>query len=239
MLCSVTQSCPTPCDCSTPGFSVLHRLPELAQTYVHWVADAIQPSSSLLSPSTPAFNLSQHQRLSQWVSSSHQVGGQGIGASVSASILPMNIQGWFPLRNFLQFRLDKWLKEWIIFSFFLTYKSKIPYDCLPAHSKEIRGAHRNIKACSGKDQEMLHSIIPGKSAWLWGYFNSSSLIRVWVLETIQYFNTGSLWQNNAFPAPSLAAEGPTFLSMLYYSRLLYFMPYHSELHSYWHLFLHF
>ena len=59
---SVTQSCLTLCnpmDCSTPGFPVHHQLPELAQTHVHTVGDAIQPSHSLSSPS-PAFNLSQH-----------------------------------------------------------------------------------------------------------------------------------------------------------------------------------
>ena len=51
-------------DCSTPGFSVLHQLPELAQTHVHPVSDAIQPSQPLSSPSPPAFYLSQHQGLS-------------------------------------------------------------------------------------------------------------------------------------------------------------------------------
>ena len=74
--CLVTQSCPTLCDpmdCSTPGFSVLHHLPELGQTHAHWVSDAIQPSRPLSSPSPPAFNLSQHQGLFQWVSSLHQV----------------------------------------------------------------------------------------------------------------------------------------------------------------------
>ena len=73
---SVTQSCLTLCDpvdCSTPGFPIHHKLPELAQTHVHWVGDAIQPSHLLLSPSSPAFNLYQHQGLFQWVSSSHQV----------------------------------------------------------------------------------------------------------------------------------------------------------------------
>ena len=54
-------------DCSTPGFPVHHQLLELAQTHVHWVSDAIQPSHLLLSPSPPAFNLSQHQDLFQWV----------------------------------------------------------------------------------------------------------------------------------------------------------------------------
>ena len=94
--CSIFQSCLTPCDpmdCSTPGLPVLHYLPELAQTDVHWVSDAIQPSLSLLPPSLPALKLSQHQGLFQGVS--YASGGQSIGAS--ASVLPMNIQDWFPL----------------------------------------------------------------------------------------------------------------------------------------------
>ena len=60
-------------DCSTPGFPVYHQLLELAQTHVHWVSDAIQPSHPLSSPSPPAFNLSQHQGLFQWVSSLDQM----------------------------------------------------------------------------------------------------------------------------------------------------------------------
>ena len=74
--CSVAQSCLTLCnplDCSTPGFPVLHNLLEFAQAHVHWVSDAIQPSRPLLSPSPPAFSLSQHPGLFQWVVSSHQV----------------------------------------------------------------------------------------------------------------------------------------------------------------------
>ena len=58
---------------STPGFSVHHQLPEFTQTHVHWVGDAIQPSHPLLSPSPPAFNLSQNQGPLKWVSSLHQV----------------------------------------------------------------------------------------------------------------------------------------------------------------------
>ena len=74
--CSVPKLCLTLCDpmdCSMPGFPVLHYLPEFAQTHVHWVSDAIQPSHPLLPPSPPPFNLSQHQGLFQWVSSLHQV----------------------------------------------------------------------------------------------------------------------------------------------------------------------
>ena len=66
----VAQSCPTLChptDCSMPGFPDHHQLPEFAQTLVHRVGDAIQPFHPLLSPSPPAFNLSQHQSLFHWV----------------------------------------------------------------------------------------------------------------------------------------------------------------------------
>ena len=62
-----------PMDCSMPGFSVYHQLPELAQAHDHQVGDAIQPAHPLSSPSPPAFSLPQHQVLFQWVSSSHQV----------------------------------------------------------------------------------------------------------------------------------------------------------------------
>ena len=68
--------CPTLCDpmdCSMPGLAVHHQLPEFTQTHVHWVGDAIQSSHPLWSPSPPTFNLSQHQGLFKWVSSSHQV----------------------------------------------------------------------------------------------------------------------------------------------------------------------
>ena len=60
-------------DCSMPGFPVLHYLLEFAQTHVYWVNDATQPSHPLSPPSPPAFNLSQHQGLFQWVSSLNKV----------------------------------------------------------------------------------------------------------------------------------------------------------------------
>ena len=81
---------------STPGLPVHHQLPEFTQTHVHWVGDAIQPSHPLSSPSPPALNLSQHGSLFKWVSSSHQV-AKILEFSASASVLPMNIQDWFPL----------------------------------------------------------------------------------------------------------------------------------------------
>ena len=96
--CSVAQSCPTLCDprdSSIPGFPLLHYLLEFAQTHVHWVGDAIQPSQPLVPfssclqsfPASGSFPMSQLFKL----------GGQRIGTPASASVLPKNIQGWFPL----------------------------------------------------------------------------------------------------------------------------------------------
>ena len=87
--CSVIQWCLTLCnpmDCSTPGFPFLPYLLEFAQTHVHWVGDAIQPSYTLLPPSLLALNLFQHQDLFQWIDSAS--GGQSIGASFLASVFP-------------------------------------------------------------------------------------------------------------------------------------------------------
>ena len=123
-LSSVTQLCPTLCDhmncsnpgppvhhqlleftetlcdpmnCSTPSLPVHHQLREFTQTRVHRVSDAIQPSHPLSSPSLPATDPSQHQRLFQWVNSAS--GGQSIGVSASASFLPKNTQDWSPLEQ--------------------------------------------------------------------------------------------------------------------------------------------
>ena len=93
--CSVTMSCLTLCEvinCSTPGLPISHYHLELAYVHIHWVGDAIQPAHPLLPSSPSAFNLSQHQSLFQWISSSHQL------AKVLELQPPMSIQGWFPLR---------------------------------------------------------------------------------------------------------------------------------------------
>ena len=82
-------------DCSTPGFPVYHQLLELTQIHVHRVGNAIQPSYPPSSPSPLAFNLpaSESFPMSQFFVSD----GQSIGVSISASVLPMNFQDWFPL----------------------------------------------------------------------------------------------------------------------------------------------
>ena len=92
---SVTQSCPTLCDPrnrSMLGLPIHHQLLEFTQTHVHWVGDAIQPCHPLLLlpsifPSIRVFSKESVLRIS----------GQSIGVSASASVLPMNMQGWFPL----------------------------------------------------------------------------------------------------------------------------------------------
>ena len=95
---SVAKLCPALCkpmDCSTPGFPVLY-LPEFAQTDVHWVSDVIQPSHPLSSPfsSCPQSFPASGSFLMSWPFASDD---QSSLASASASVLPMNIQGWFPL----------------------------------------------------------------------------------------------------------------------------------------------
>ena len=89
---SVVSDSLRPHNCSTPGLPVRHHLPEFTQTHVHRVGDAIQPSHPLSSPSPPAFNLSQHQSLNFQMSQFFTSGGQSIGVSASASVLPKNIQ---------------------------------------------------------------------------------------------------------------------------------------------------
>ena len=109
--CSFAQSCPTLCNpmnCSSPAFLVVHCLPEFAQTHVHWVDDAIQPSHPL-SPPSPTLNLSQYQGLFQWVGSSHQV----------AKVLDLQHQSFQWI-----FRVD-FLQDWLVGS-----------PCSPRDSKE-------------------------------------------------------------------------------------------------------
>ena len=102
---SVVCDCLWPHGLHTPGFPVLHHLPEFAQTHVHLVSDTIQPSRPLLSPSPTAFNLSQHQDFFLWVSSSHQVAKKYWNFSFSISLsneysglIPFTI-GWISLQS--------------------------------------------------------------------------------------------------------------------------------------------
>ena len=92
--CSVMSTLFDPLDCSIPGFPVLYHLPEFAHTHVHWVSDAIQLSHPRSSPSPPAFSLSQHQGFSNELAL--HIRWPKYWSFSSASVLPMNIQGWFP-----------------------------------------------------------------------------------------------------------------------------------------------
>ena len=94
LCCSAAQLCLTirnPMDCSMPGFPVLHHLPELAQTHVHWIGDAIQPSHPLSSASPLAFNLSQHQSfLMSWLLELLSVQFSSVTQSCPSLCDPMN-----------------------------------------------------------------------------------------------------------------------------------------------------
>ena len=93
---SVSQSCLPLCDpinCSTPGFLVHHQLPGLAQTHVHRCHPIISSSVVSFSSCPQSLPASGSFQMSQFFAS----GGQSIGVSASASVLPMNIQDWFPL----------------------------------------------------------------------------------------------------------------------------------------------
>ena len=108
------EACMTLCDPmnrSTPGLPVHHQLPEFTQTHVHWAGDAIEPSHLLSSPSPPAFNLSQHQGLFKWVSSSYHVA------------------------NVLEFQLQHQSFQWIFRTGFL-YDGLVRSPCSPRDSQE-------------------------------------------------------------------------------------------------------
>ena len=131
---SVAQSCLTLCnpmDCSTLGLLVHHQRLELAQTHVHQVSDAIQPFHPLSSPSAPAFNLSQHQGLSQWVSSSHQL------AKVLELQLYHQCFQWLFTTDFL------W--DWLVVS-----------PCSPRDSQEISSTPQ-FKSINSSALSLLHS----------------------------------------------------------------------------------
>ena len=89
-------------DCSRPGFPVHHHLPELTQTHVHRVSDAIQPSHPLLSPSLPPFSISQDQSLFQWVSSLHQ--------------LAKVVEFWLQHQSFQRTVRTDFLSDWLVVS---------------------------------------------------------------------------------------------------------------------------
>ena len=116
-------------DCSIPGFSVLHYLPEFAQIHIHWVVDVIQPSHPLSPSCTPALNLSQHQGLFQWLGSSHQV----------AKLLELQFQHQSFWRRkqteqALESRIPSWNRLWT-----LSYKPSIYGNDIPTGKADPSG----------------------------------------------------------------------------------------------------
>ena len=156
--CWVTKFCLwNPMDCIIPGFPVLHYLPGFALTRVHWVGDAIQPSHPLLSPSPPAPNLSQHEGLFQWVSSSHQWPKYW---SFSFSIRPSN-----EYSGVISFRIN-WFD-------FLAVQGTL---------KSLLQHHNSLKSC-----KKVHSkfTTPRKLIYVQKMFLSKGLSRVFFSTTIQ------------------------------------------------------
>ena len=177
--CSVTQSSPTLCepmDCNTPGFPVLYYLLVFAQTHVHWVSDAIQPSRLLSSLSPPAFSLSQHQGHFQWVGSSHQV----------AKVLELQLEH----QSFqCIFRVDSFRIDWfdlLAFSFFSPHFLRQVFAMLTnasLPSERVTTLHWTCdvldRACLGWSNRKSHLEPPVWTEYLrwgrlWGCFDSTT-----------------------------------------------------------------
>ena len=95
---SVVSNSLQPVDCSSPGLPVHHQLPEFIQTHVHWVSNVIQPSHPLSPLLLPPYLFSNESASGSFqMSQLFASGGQSIGVSASTSVLPVNIQNWFPL----------------------------------------------------------------------------------------------------------------------------------------------
>ena len=139
--CSVVSNSLQPHGLQHSRLPVLHHLLEFAQTCIHWVCDAIQPSHPLSSPSPPAFNLSQHQGLFKW-------GGQSIGASASASVLPVNIQDWFPLgwTDLISLQSKRLSRVFSIPLHIVSYLHKLHVKLLAASNHIISKQQENLKA---------------------------------------------------------------------------------------------
>ena len=145
-------------DCSTAGFPIHPQLLELAQTHVHWVSDAIQPSHPLSSPSPPAFKLSQHWGLFQWVSSSHQV----------PKVLEFQLQHqsfqWIFRTDF--FRIDSWSpcspRDSEKFSPILQFKSINSSALLPLNSSK---SHECLKTSPSSSNRLYFLGLQNHCRW--------------------------------------------------------------------------
>ena len=131
---------------------VHHQLPEFTQTHVHWVGDAIQPSHPLSSPS-PAFNLSQHHGLFQWVEKLFASGGQSIGASDSGLVLSIKgspFQPWIPVKLDLQIPPFIFFMLLQVWSFVLAADAEEPGGLQTIGSQRVRHDGSDL-ACTRAD----------------------------------------------------------------------------------------
>ena len=161
-------------DCSTPGFPVLHHFPELAQTHVHWLRDAIQPSFPLSSPS-PAFNLSQYHGLLQWASSSKWVvkvfelqlqhrSFQWIFRVISFRI------GWFDLlavQQTLKSLLQSHNLKASILQYSVSFKAQLSH---PYKDIEYRRVVKEVTEVTGPDLTVFYAI-----QWVWHLLNGREI----------------------------------------------------------------
>ena len=128
-----------PMDCSTRGFPVLHHLPELSQTHIHWDSDTIQPSHPLSSASPPAFYLSQQQGLFSPMSQVFKTGGWSVG---SFSISPSN-----EYAGLIFLRIDWFyllVVQGILNIIFHHHCSKASIRCSPSFMVQLSHTYRTI-----------------------------------------------------------------------------------------------
>ena len=166
-------------DCSKPDFPVHHCLPEFVQTLSHWVSDSIQPSCPLSSLSPPAFNLSQHQSLFQWVSPLHQVAKYW---NFSSHISPSNkYSGWISfridwfdllavqgtLKSLLQYHS---LKASVLqhSTFFIRIKLLQPFQSLTSCSLNSLGIRERIHSQFHLVSQIDPLCFPANDYWLFG-----------------------------------------------------------------------
>ena len=174
----------------SPGLPVHHQLLEFTQTYVHWVSDAIQPSHPLWSPSRPAFNLSQHQGLFKWVSSSHQV----------AKVLEFQLQHqsfqWIFMKRWWVLRLGLKKGE---FSLWLFLSECLPWEpCLhlwkrPSMDVLVEASAKLLADASNKART---SVKEGSNNFTSNFQSSSWGSQHHGMETsCLYFSCWNLWPN--------------------------------------------
>ena len=158
-----------PMNRNVPGLPVHHQLPEITQTHVHRVSDAIQPSHPLSAPSPPAHNPSQHQGLFQWVNSSHEVAKVFGVWSFSFSISPSNEhpglisfrKDWLDLlavqvtlKNLLQHHTSK--ASILRRSAFFTVQLSHPYMTTGAFQKSWHWQHLYFRLLASKAIKTIH-----------------------------------------------------------------------------------